>query len=167
MKPITILVGDDAFEREINVKLALGSMFMQMAVAANHKEAFPIKMAFEDGDYVAKNVVPYSSEIRVRAVHSVDAVVAEAQKRPYDLVVTDMEYGDFGGDEGGVHVIERLPNSPVALCTSSSRKDLLQTLKDKVHIMAAPALEVDYCGTKFDLLGEKVSKYFAERSETK
>ncbi len=163
MKPLTILVGDDAFEHQMNAKLALGSMFMQMAVAANHKGAFPIKLGFEDGDYVAKNVVPYSSEVRVRAVHSVDEVVSEAQRRSYDLVVTDMEYRKFGGDEGGVKVIEDLAGTPVALCTNSSRHELLHGLKDKVCIMAAPALESDFCGTKFDLLGEKVSKYFAEK----
>ena len=52
MHQLKILIGDDGFASEsARVKMALSSMFIAMAKAADYKEAFPIRTELEGDTY--------------------------------------------------------------------------------------------------------------------
>lgn len=167
MTTLKILIGDDNFASGSGtVKMALSSMFIAMAKAANYKEAFPIRIEAEGEVYIGRNITPYASEIQVRAVPSVEELIQEAGAGQYDLVITDLEYGQFGGDRGGVEVIDHLQDSQtVALCTSCSDRRLLADLGSRVQILAAPALEGSFAPGKFELLGEKIHQYYQRKEQ--
>jgi hypothetical protein len=171
MKKLEILIGDDCFADLSTAKSAISNMFVAMAETANYREAFPIRIEQEDNIYVGRNIVPYASEIRVTAVKSVAEMISEAQNGNYDIIITDLEYGQFGGESGGIDVIDNVTsNATIALCTSSTNKKLLTDLRSRVDILAAPELEENYSlllgGGKFGLVGEKLSKHYVV-SETR
>ena len=120
MITLSILIGDDSFaEKTDRASSAVDNMFVAMAEVANYKEAFPIRTELKDDIYVGRNIVPYAAKIHVRTVKSADELIREAEQSPYDLVVTDLEYGNFGGDRGGINVINNLQGkNTLALCTS-------------------------------------------------
>ena len=97
MSKLRIIIGDDCFaDGSERAKDAVDGMFCSMAEAANYKEAFPIRTELEGDRYVGRNVVPYAAEIQVRAVTSADELIREVGQGRYDLVVTDLEYCQFG-----------------------------------------------------------------------
>src|SRR3989344_2146352 len=159
---LRILIGDDSFAKENEkAKDAVDSMFCSMAETAQHNKAFPIRTELESGMYIGRNVVPYAAEIQIKAVPSVEELIREAEEGRYDLVVTDLEYGKFGGERGGVKVIDKLQgNHTLALCTSSQDCQLLADLGNRVQILAAPGLEEVFVLNKFELLGEKISQFY-------
>ncbi|MBS3175384.1 hypothetical protein J4440_05875 [Candidatus Woesearchaeota archaeon] len=164
MITLSILIGDDSFaEKTDRASSAVDNMFVAMAEVANYKEAFPIRTELKDDIYVGRNIVPYAAKIHVRTVKSADELIREAEQSPYDLVVTDLEYGNFGGDRGGINVINNLQGkNTLALCTSSRDLDLLNDLGRRVQILAAPGLEEIFILDKFELLGKKISQFYME-----
>jgi CheY-like chemotaxis protein len=163
MTPLKILIGDDGFASgSRTIKMALSSMFIAMAQAADYQEAFPIGVESEGEMYVGRQIVPYVSEIQVRAVQSVEELLSEARQKQYDLVVTDLDYGEFGGKLGGAEIIDQLRDSyTLALCTSCSDRRLLADFGSRVQILAAPALEDG--ALKYESLGKKIHQYYQKK----
>ena len=83
MSNLNILIGDDSFAESDSVSSAVDNMFVAMAEAANYKEAFPIRTELKDDIYVGRNIVPYATEINVRAVKSVDELIREAKEKQF------------------------------------------------------------------------------------
>ncbi len=166
MDKLRIIIGDDSFaSREEMAKDAIDNMFIGMADAANYKEAFPIRTEQEGNLYIGRNVVPYVGEIQVRAVPSVDELISEAEQGEYDLVVTDLQYGAFGGDRGGEKVVDALQGKQsLALCTSSYVvRDF--GLGSRVNILASPRSEGYDRVNKFDFLGQKISQFYMKKDK--
>ncbi|MBI5392987.1 hypothetical protein HZA96_03895 [Candidatus Woesearchaeota archaeon] len=165
MEKLRIVIGDDSFADE-RAEDAVDIMFCSMAETAKYKEAYPIRTKLEGNMYTGRNVVPYTAEIQVRTVKSVDELIREAEQGTYDLVVTDLDYDQFGGERGGVNVIDHLQGKyTLALCTSSRDRHLLADLGSRVQILAATGLEDDFVLNKFELLGKKISQFYMEEEK--
>ncbi len=165
MITLNILIGDDGFENSDTAKDAIDNMFFGMADILKYKKAFPIRTEREGDLYVGRNIVPYVTEVCVRTVKSVDELICEAGQGEYNLVVTDLQYGAFGGDRGGERVIDALQGrQPLVLCTSSYVvRDF--GLGSRVDILASPRAEGYDRMNKFEFLGWKISEFYMKRNQ--
>lgn len=95
----------------------------------------------------------------IDTAHSVNEMIELASTR-YDWVITDLNYGDYGGPLSGTKVLEQIPEGVIsALCTSSSRKNLLKELASQTDYLVSPKAD-DYLGSKFELMGKYISRHY-------
>jgi len=162
MDKLRIIIGDDSFANEDCCYDAMICMFDSMTKAAGCSEAFSLPIVTKEGLYLGKNIVPYASEVEIKTVSSVDELISEARRGHYDLVVTDLDYCDFGESQGGERVIDALQGSQtLALCTSSLPRG--SDLGSKVDILSAPS--ITEAAIKWDDLGRKISQYYMTKDK--